>query len=314
MVQDMRNRIIICCRGRLARPKLHFVRTPSLSTALSAANEKCDSRQKSLRLSRPSPLIRRPVRLLMNIVLLHLERLHRHYGVAVRTNDQVSLFDLSHTLRVWTELKKPLEKIAPKFSTAISFKTAIPARKVLKAAHGHRYVFSYMPDGVITYASKGHLASGPGMGPDDGDFALGVAVKLSPPSIELGKFSFVSRSFEQPLIKALDAETVTCCTFTQWLGAEAVRVAHLNQRRSYEVVTISREMIVKRIANTLDGSHPSATGGNDGDNKFDEPIHYLLQYQVGGLPLPYFILLKIAQDLLAVAPKLLGTNDAERST
>jgi hypothetical protein len=248
----------------------------------------------------------------MNTVLLQLERLRRHYGAAVRTNDHVSLLDLSHTLRLWTELKKPLEKIAPKFSSAISFKTAIPAKKVLKAARGHRYVFSYMPGGVITYASQGHFASGPGI-ENNGDFALGVAIKVSPPTVELGKFSFVSCAFDQPLIKALDAETVTRCTYVQWLGAEVVRVAYVNEKGNYEVVAISREMIVKRVANTLDGSHPSAAGGET-DNTFDEPIHYLLKYQVGGLPLPYFILLKIAQDLLEIAPKLLGIDGPKNAT
>lgn len=250
----------------------------------------------------------------MNTVLLHLERLRRHYEVAVRTYDHVSLLDLSHSLRVWTELKQPLTAIAPKFSTAISFKTAIPAKKVFKAARGHRYVFSYMPGGVITYASNGHLASGPGMGPGDGDFTIGVAVKVSPLFIELGKYCVVSTSFDQPLIKALDAESTTRCTYTQWLGAEAVRVSYVNQQESLEVVAISREMIVKRVANTLDGSHPSAAGGGDTDNVFDAPVHHLLQYQMGGLPLPYFILLKIAQDVLEVAPKLLGTNEVARAT
>ena len=254
------------------------------------------------------------VRLLVNTVLLHLERLRRHYEVAVRTYDHVSLLDLSHALRVWTELKSPLAMLAPKLSTAISFKTAIPARKVLKAARGYKYVFSYMPGGVITYASKGHLASGPDMGPSDGDFTIGVAVKVSPSFIELGKYCVISRSFEQPLVKALDAESVTCCTFIQWLGAEAVRVAYVNQQGSLEVVAISREMIIKRVANTLDGSHPSAAGGSDVDNVFDAPVHHLLKYQMGGLPLPYFILLKIAQDILEVAPKLLGINEEAKAT
>ena len=82
----------------------------------------------------------------MNTVFLHLERLRRHYEVAVRTYDQVSLLDLSHALRVWTELKKPLQSLAPKFSNAIAFKTGVPAKKVLKAARGHNYVsVSYTP-------------------------------------------------------------------------------------------------------------------------------------------------------------------------
>lgn len=249
----------------------------------------------------------------MKTILLHLERLRRHYDIAVRTYDHVSLLDLSHSLRVWTELKHPLGAMSSKFSTAISFKTAIPAKKVLKAARGNRYVFSYMPGGVITYASKGHLASGPGIGSSDGDFSLGVAVKKSPSFIELGKCSFVSRSFEQSLRRAFDAETITRCTFIQWLGAEAVRVAYLNQQGTLKEVAISREMIIKRVANTLDGSHPSAAGGGDVDNVFDAPVQHLLKYQMGGLPLPYFILLKIAQDILDVSPKLLGIIETTKT-
>lgn len=247
----------------------------------------------------------------MNTVLLHLERLRRHYEVAVRTYDQVSLLELSHALRIWTELKKPLQSLAPKFSNAIAFKTGVPAKKVLKAAHGHNYVFCYLPGGVITYASKGHLASGPEMGESDGDFTLGIAVKPTASQIELGKFALVSTSFDQSLIKALDSEAVTRCTFMQWMGAEAVRVAYLNPKKNgqYETVQISREMVIKRVANTLDGSHPSVAGGSDVDNTFDAPIHHLLQYQVGGVPLPYFILLKIAQDILEVSKRLLVPNE-----
>ena len=246
----------------------------------------------------------------MKTVLLHLERLRRHYEAAVRTYDHVSLLDLSHSLRVWTELKQPLTTISPKFASSISFKTAIPAKRIFRAARGAEYLFSYMPGGVRTYASNGHLASGPGMGPSDGDFTIGIAVKVSPPLIELGKYCVVKRSFDQPLIKALDAEQVTRCTFTQWLGAEAVRVSFPNEAGTLEVVAISREMIIKRVANTLDGSHPSAAGAVDSSNVFDPPIHRLLQYQMGGLPLPYLILLKVAQDIVEVAPKLLGQQSA----
>jgi hypothetical protein len=241
----------------------------------------------------------------MNTVNLHLERLRRHYEVVVKTYDQVSLLDLSHTLRIWTELKKPIESIAPAFSESLLFKTGLPARKVLRAAKGYAYVFSYMPGGVRTFASAGHLASGPGMGPHEGDFALGIAVKASPPLIELAKFAFVARDFDQPLIKALNEEKVTRCTYTPWLGAEAVRLCYSGDGGPLETVAISREMIIKRVANTLDGSHASAAGGGEVDNAFDAPVHHLLKYKVGGLPLPYFILLKVAQDILAIGDKTL---------
>lgn len=245
----------------------------------------------------------------MKTIALHFERLRRHYEAAVRTYDYVSFLDLSHSLRIWVELKNELSKIVPAFGTTMAFKTAIPARKVLNAAKGHEYVFSYMPGGVITYGANGHLASGPGMKGGAGDFSAGIAVKLGNDHVWLNKFCFVGRCFDQPLIKALEAETTTRCNYVQWLGSEVVRVA-FRQENNLVSTAISREMLVKRVANTLDGSHASLAA-YESDNTFDPAVHYILRYQVGGLPLPYFILLKIAQDILAIAPKLLGMAGSE---
>jgi hypothetical protein len=241
----------------------------------------------------------------MKTIALHLERLHRHYGAAVRTYDHVSFLDLSHSLRIWVELKQELPAIAPAFRSTMAFKTAIPAKKVLKAAKGYRHVFCYMPGGVITYGTQGHLASGPEMKEGAGDFSAGIAVKVCEDHVWLNKFCVIGRSVDQPLVKALEAESVTRCNYVQWLASEAVRVAYPRDDGSLSTTAISREMIVKRVANTLDGSHPSLAA-KETDNTFDPAVHHLLQYQVGGLPLPYFVLLKVAQDLLAIAPKLLG--------
>lgn len=247
----------------------------------------------------------------MNTILLQLERLRRHYEIAVRSYDHVSLLDLSHSLRIWTELKQPLVKLSPNFSTSIAFKTGLPAKKIFKAARGSKFVFSYMPGGVKTYASNGHLASGPEIESSNRDFSIGISVKISPPLIELGNYCFISKGLDDSLVKALGTAEVKRLNYIQWLAAEAVRVSYINKNQVIESIAISREMIIKRVANTLDGSHPSAADGDDIDNNFDAPVHYLLQYKMGGLPLPYFILLKIAQDILEIAPRLLGLNTAE---
>ncbi len=242
----------------------------------------------------------------MNKILLQLERLRRHYKAAVANYDEVSLLDLSHTLRIWVELKKPLVSLAPEFSQSIFFKTGLPAKKILHAARGHKFVFSYMPGGIKTYAAKGHLVSGPDMEEGAGNYSIGIAVRLLPEFMELGKFCVVGTSFDQSLVKVMSQETVSRCCYGPWLASEAVRLSfQRNGSGSLETVSISREMLVKRVANTLDGSHPSDAGG-DIDNTFDAPVHHLLKYKIGGLPLPYFILLKIAQDILHVSPKIPG--------
>lgn len=235
--------------------------------------------------------------------LLQLERLRRHYDVAVRTYDDVTFLDLSHSLRIWVDLKQQLVSAAPSFSQAISFKTGLPARKVIKAARNREFIFCYMPGGVKTYAAKGQLASGPRG--NSGGHLSGVAFKIEEDHIWLDKFSFVSPELDNSLIGALNAHQQQRCNFQQWLGAEAVRLSFRSAEGELRPVQISRETLVKRVANTLGGSHPSTAPGET-DNIFDPPVRYLLQYKCGGLPLPYFILLKMAQDILEFAPGLLA--------
>lgn len=97
------------------------------------------------------------------------------------------------------------------------------------------------------------------------------------------------------------------------MGAEAVRLRFPDDLGNLTMLMISREVIINRVANTLDGSHPSAAPDpRNGKDKFDPAIKHLLQYKLGGLPLPYIILLKIAQEILANAGKLLGIPEPQR--
>lgn len=51
-----------------------------------------------------------------------------------------------------------------------------------------------------------------------------------------------------------------------------------------------------RIANNLGGSHPA--GVFDVVHKYDKAVEFLLDYKIGGIPLPYYILLKSYHDIL----------------
>lgn len=82
----------------------------------------------------------------------------------MRSYDDVSLLDLSHILRIWAEMKPVLPGKAPRFGTTLAFKTAIPAKKVLRKVRGTEFVFSCMPGGVITYAGNGAVVGGPEVG------------------------------------------------------------------------------------------------------------------------------------------------------
>lgn len=232
----------------------------------------------------------------MERVAVQLRRLRRHYDIAVTSYDEVSLLDLSHVLRIWTELKNPLMEISPAFSNKKIFKTSLPGRKLIKEARNCEYVFAYMPGGVITYANNGFLLSVP---QEKGkELSVGISMQQFPNKCELKNFSVIFKGFGRSLYAERKQETIKSHTFTNWLGAEAVRCAYFNERGEYKQLAISREMLIKRVANTLDGSHHSNSEGDAVENKFDAPVRHLLGYGIGGLPLPYFILMKTAQDIL----------------
>jgi len=243
----------------------------------------------------------------MHIVNLHLERLRRHYDVAVRTYDVISFWDLTHSLRIWADLKRTLNAEIPAFASTLAFKTGIPAKKIRRLARGHEHVFAYMPGGVMTYASGGELI-GTHQRQEKGTLTSWVK-RNTDGSIELKNFCFIDDTFDEPTMKAMSAEEVTRCNYMQWMGAEAVRVAYRTSSGDLERVAISREQMIRRVANTLDGSHPSKpVSDQEFANRLDAPIRVLLGFRMGGIPLPYFIGLNVAQDILAIGPKLLGQS------
>jgi hypothetical protein len=249
----------------------------------------------------------------MRMVQVHLERLRRHYEASVRSHDEISLLDLSHTLRIWADLKSELPKHAPGFATTSSFKTAIPAPKAVRALRGSGYVIAYMPDGVITFASNGSVMGGPKHHNPEIPRQYSSVVSWSEDgSMKLKNFFVIDKEVDEKTSNVLTQGQLKRCSFLQWMGAEAVRMSYPSQTGELVPLTICRETLIRRVANTLDGSHPS--GSADLTNSYDPTVHYLLQFMVGGLSLPYFILLKIAQDILANAPKLLGIPDSGSTT
>ena len=232
-------------------------------------------------------------------IKIQFKRLCRHYETSVKTYDDASLLDLSHILRIWVELKPVLSSSDPEFDKSIKFFTGAPVKKVLKQSSTSRYIYAYLPkDGVTTFASNGHLASRPELEGNQ-DFTMGVKLKNTGESILLSQFCYISKALEQPYIKALENEQVRRCNYNNWMSSELVRLQYVNEEGNLQRFIISREMLIKRVANILDGSHSSLNTDNAGINQFDNPIKWLMKFQCGGLPLPYFLLLKIAQDIVS---------------
>ena len=148
-------------------------------------------------------------------IQVQFKRLQRHYETSVKTYDDASLLDLSHILRIWVELKPVLSLTDPAFDKTIKFFTGAPVKKVLKQSLNCRYIYAYLPtDGVTTFASNGHLASGPEL-EGKKDFTMAVKVKNTGGSILLSQFCYISKALEQPCVKALENEQVRRCNYNE---------------------------------------------------------------------------------------------------
>jgi hypothetical protein len=243
---------------------------------------------------------------------IQLTRLTRHYQHARDTYDPVSLLDLAHALRVWAEMAPDLAKSHPAFDTTIRFKTALPAKKVLKASVGVPFIFAYLGGMTFSRAGRGRITAQPPI-PDGQDYALGCSIKVDrgtdglPDGMHIGHYAYVERSLGQPIIKAMGSETITRVNFSHWLAGEAVKIRRRDEKGILlPSLGISRHMMIKRVSNTMGASHPESDAGKTQySNSFDAPIEALMAHKVADLPLPYFILLKCAQDILEIAPDLL---------
>ena len=85
--------------------------------------------------------------------------------------------------------------------------------------------------------------------------------------------------------------------FLEWLKAECVRVNYFDaDTTELTRKIIPREILIKRIANTLGGSHPE--GNESSSNQFDNSVKNLNAKSIAERPLTYYILIKSAYDIL----------------
>ena len=231
----------------------------------------------------------------------------------MQTYDPVSLLDLSHTLRIWADMKDSLLSAAPAFGTTVAFKSAIPAKKVCRAVRGRRFIFAYMASSVLTRASRyqlGFQGEELHIGPDT-DAYVGADARFYPDgSLDVKNYGFCAPALGAEWHQALKAADVSRGNYAQWLGAEVARVGYRDENVKLVEISISRENLIRRVANVLGPSHPYKSNPEEGRmNRIDPAVAYMMKYTVAGLPIPYFILLKTAQDLLDIAPRLLHKDE-----
>ena len=229
-------------------------------------------------------------------------RLQRHFDTALETYDRVSLLDLAHTLRIWTELDGNLEDELPIFATSKWFTSAIPQRNVWKQCKHYQGIMALSPDKLKLPGARGMLMANETITP--GVEAVLSSIDLNvqfPEYVEFGSYVLLHTKMTNFLRNNMTKTTTKRKSYTHWLDAEIIRFNQPDERGQLRLIKVSRKVFIKRVANILGGSHAVSDGETNGAlrNCADTVVHKALETMIGGAPLPYFLLLKTAHDILA---------------
>jgi hypothetical protein len=132
---------------------------------------------------------------------------------------------------------------------------------------------------------------------------LPLASGVDSPGVQIKGIHIIDRALTPEEVKKLyDAGPpelkTTNISFSEWLGSGIYKVPD-SENDGIELA-ISREMLIKRVANLLGASHPIGTDdGSAGENRFDKYIADLHNIRLAGKnPATYYQLMEIAKDIL----------------
>jgi hypothetical protein len=211
----------------------------------------------------------------MDLKHLHLQydRLARHHQAALTQKDEISFLDLAHSLRIWVDMKGVVADLAKARGIDLSLRHHTQPKFLKKSLQGARH--TYLP-----------LASG-----------------VQSPGLEVKGLTITNRALTPEEIKKRAAmgppvAQVSNMSFAEWMAAGVLEVPSNDPVHPH--LRISREIVIKRVANVLGASHPVGMEQDDPmENKFDQYIQELHRISVAdGYPVTYYQLLEIGGELL----------------
>lgn len=241
----------------------------------------------------------------MEKILMQFERLKKHFDAALQSYDEISMLDFTHSLRIWTELKDQLPKYYPLARSKQIFQTSSPNKSLSRSLGNRVYLLCYLPgDPVRSYANQGSALGAPEsdvVGPHS-FVHFSARMTCAPEYIEIRNYQVVYGKTDESESRLMSCEVTKKLNFHCWLGAEALRVNYRDKAGGLKQCSLSRENIIKQLANNYDASHTSL--GKKDENHFSDAMRFAMSFSAAGLPIPYFILLKIAADMIDNLPKM----------
>lgn len=210
-------------------------------------------------------------------IKLQFKRLEKHHESSLKEKDSIAFLDLTHTLRIFTDMKREVDAKLTELSFSPSFTNTEKDKKVLKILKGSQF------------------------------FSLPISSEVQSPNLQVkGGMIVENRALTQDEIKKMyeagpPITNITTLSFTSWLGAGLLELG-IPENKEHSKVSISREVFIKRVANMLGASHPAGMEqDNELENKYDSYIRKLHDMHVAdGYPLTYYQLLEISSEIIRV--------------
>lgn len=258
-------------------------------------------------------------------------RLKRHYQICKNGYDRAAFKDLAHTLRVWMDMKNEVDRYLTHMRPTSKFINFSILPILNRSVRDYEYVVVYFPKRVIVdfastdfakdlpvenslvnitshpqgalYAENRFDSHAPKFPILDNPFFYKDSPNESLAGVRYdGYYQFsseywisVAKTKTLPLNDIKGYVEFRKVKFGVWVNSIAVRINY-NVDGKLVLHDISRENIIRRVANGFGASHPS--GGYEIQEPVSAPINRLMEYKIFGIPTPYLILLKIAQDIL----------------
>lgn len=269
---------------------------------------------------------RKPIRERIESSFRRLERLSNAASITV---EQSVLEDLSNVLRLFSEreFKEDIVKIGKMLPRPLEPEHCGPSRCFMGALDNSCFVAAPRSTAVVSQAGTVKVIECPALphaspaphlepiilgmagrqlvwssGPHGVPFSIAAAAEADESTISLGAFYVAYRELDMDSWtvrqrRITEPDKVKRLPFGQWFNSECVRYRVARRGSSTATVALSRGEVVKAMANYYGGSHYRGDGGST-EKKLGPAIESLMEFKIGGLALPYFLLLAVSQDLL----------------
>jgi hypothetical protein len=211
-------------------------------------------------------------------------RLRRHFHISYKDGDALSYLDLSHSLRIWVEMKSDIDGLLENKSPSIRFKNPERSTRTENILIGSKYLFLPLASGVNSAAL---------------------------PSKEV---PVIDRALSVEEIKNFYGAIPTSITmsglsFSEWLSSGIYKV--VDPELADLELSLSREILIKRAASILGACLPHDSDNEEAqEHRFDQYVADLHKIKLaGGYPATYYQLADFAKDILdTVKTVFLVTN------